>query len=89
MMAGKTEAVYPLGTLAESSVLSMETGIELMSSLKVSGATGTSPTKTIDGDDTPGSSPQRKGVGLFALGTSPHENGLTRSEIKDPKVIEL
>jgi len=90
-MAGKMETVYPLATLPGSIVTSMEDGTEFMpQSLSVSDETGASPTKaTMDEDDILGGSPQRKGVGLFALGTSPRENGLTKSEMKDPKVIEL
>ncbi len=80
-MAGNTEVIYPV--LSDNPVSSMESGMEPQS-MK---AATTSPS-TMD-DETMCDSPQKKGVGLFAMGNSPRENGLSVEEIKDPKVNSL
>ena len=91
-MSGLTKVVYPSDSLSElsgphSRSITGAGGLGSQVTTTSGGAMPSAPLETPQGAAEVSASPQGKGVGVFALGTSPGENGIPMEEqIKDPKV---
>lgn len=82
-MAGLTGVILPVDSYPEFNNIERTSG---------SGPSGSGPSvptsSSMDTGAKVSTSPQGKGVGVFAIGAS-GENGMRMDQIKDPKVINL